>query len=60
MLQMQENVAIENAEGRFIAFLDSDDVWLPEKISRQIRLLCWKTSMSLPLLATGLWMQIAS
>ena len=30
------NVAIENAEGRFIAFLDSDDVWLPEKISRQI------------------------
>ena len=30
------NVAIQNAEGRFIAFLDSDDVWLPEKISRQI------------------------
>lgn len=30
------NVAIQNAEGRFIAFLDSDDVWIPEKISRQI------------------------
>ena len=35
-LKNTRNVAIENAEGRFIAFLDSDDVWLPEKISRQI------------------------
>ena len=31
------NVAIENANGRFIAFLDSDDIWLPEKITNQIK-----------------------
>lgn len=31
------NIAIQNAEGRYIAFLDSDDMWLPEKLERQIR-----------------------
>lgn len=30
------NTAIEKAKGRFIAFLDSDDEWLPEKLSQQI------------------------
>ena len=30
------NIAIEKANGRFIAFLDSDDVWLPTKLERQI------------------------
>lgn len=30
------NFAIEKAKGRFIAFLDSDDVWHPEKLSKQI------------------------
>lgn len=30
------NRAMDEADGRFIAFLDSDDVWLPEKLTRQI------------------------
>ena len=30
------NRGIEAASGRFIAFLDSDDVWLPEKLERQV------------------------
>lgn len=30
------NSGIEMAQGRFIAFLDSDDIWLPEKLDVQL------------------------
>jgi teichuronic acid biosynthesis glycosyltransferase TuaG len=30
------NSALENAQGRWIAFLDSDDIWLPAKLERSI------------------------
>jgi len=33
---LARQAAIEQAQGRFIAFLDSDDLWLPTKLERQI------------------------
>ena len=30
------NFAIEQASGRFIAFLDHDDIWLPHKLQKQV------------------------
>jgi len=32
------NIAIQHAQSRFIAFLDSDDIWLPTKLEQQLKL----------------------
>jgi glycosyltransferase involved in cell wall biosynthesis len=33
------NTGMENSSGRYIAFLDSDDEWLPQKLTKQVELL---------------------
>ncbi len=38
-VSVARNVAIDNSEGRYFAFIDSDDVWLPEKLEKQIAIL---------------------
>jgi glycosyltransferase involved in cell wall biosynthesis len=35
-LPASRNVALELAEGDFIAYLDIDDIWLPNKLQRQV------------------------
>jgi glycosyltransferase involved in cell wall biosynthesis len=33
------NLGISHSQGKYIAFLDADDVWLPEKLERQVAIL---------------------
>jgi len=35
------NLAIDAARGRFLAFLDADDLWMPEKLARSVE---WMTT----------------
>jgi len=38
-MSRSRNLGIEHARGEFVAFLDGDDVYLPEKLERQVQIL---------------------
>ncbi|MDO8525690.1 MAG: glycosyltransferase [Candidatus Omnitrophota bacterium] len=41
------NTAIENSEGKYLAFLDQDDTWLPDKLALQVALMESDSSLGL-------------
>ena len=36
---LDQDVAIKQSESEFVAFLDSDDLWAPDKLERQVDLM---------------------
>lgn len=48
------NIGIEIAKGEYIAFQDSDDEWLPEKIEKQIKFF-EDTPLDVGVVYTGFW-----
>ncbi len=57
---ISRNYALREAKGKWIAFLDSDDIWVPEKLEKQIRFMesndCAFTFTDYRICLNGEWM----
>lgn len=51
MPAIAKNVALQKVAGKFICFVDSDDIWEPDKLEKQVQYL--NTKKSIDLLGTG-------
>lgn len=49
------NLGISNAKGEYIAFLDADDVWLPDKLDHQVEILNSQPEAAMLCGATQWW-----
>lgn len=54
-MSASRNLGVRHARGGFVAFLDADDVWLPEKLERQVALLTEHPEATIVYGATLLW-----
>lgn len=49
------NLGISNAQGKYIALLDADDIWLPQKLERQVAILETQSEAAMVYGATQIW-----
>jgi glycosyltransferase involved in cell wall biosynthesis len=54
-MSASRNLGLSEAQGDYIAFLDSDDVWLPEKLEEQVAILNAHPEAAMVLGATQYW-----
>ena len=54
-MSASRNLGIENARGELIAFLDGDDVWLPDKLADQVAVLDEHPRAALAYGRTSIW-----
>ncbi|MDJ0619012.1 MAG: glycosyltransferase family A protein [Calothrix sp. MO_192.B10] len=49
------NLGIQNARGKYITFLDADDVWLPQNLERQVKILHKQPEAGMVYMNTHYW-----
>ena len=54
-MSASRNLGVESSRGEYIAFLDADDVWLPEKTAQQLAIFRENASLGLVYGRTQIW-----
>jgi glycosyltransferase involved in cell wall biosynthesis len=54
-LSASRNLGIKKVNGEFVAFIDADDVWLPEKLSEQLKIFQDHPDVTVVLEASEYW-----